>query len=95
MNQAMHALLNGTAFTVYDADDRKKQPTPILVRNMTMDEVQNLVPNQWYEFVGGGFGRNAFDIRRVRMSSVKLRGRGVLRGVDSIKFKYGAIGPRK
>lgn len=82
------AVLEGNAFNAYEPGDRKKKPTPVLVRHMTNDEVKNLVQGAWYEFTNGNnveFQR----LYRVRVSSIKLRGRGNLRGVESIKMKFG------
>lgn len=87
--EAMHSMLSGTMFEAYDASDRKKNPTPIPVRQLTEEEVRNLTQGGWYEFVNGGFNKNAFTIRRVRVSSVNYRGRGKDRHIEFVKMKYG------
>jgi len=81
--KAITAVLEGNAFTAYESTDRKKNPTPILVRHMTEDEVKNLMQWGWYEFIDGP------KIRRFKVSSIKYRGRGAERHIETIKFKFG------
>jgi hypothetical protein len=90
-----HAILCREAFNAVETGDRKKTKTPVLVRYMYLHEVLNLVKGGWYEYaiqpktLAMGLPTPPMTIHRVRVSSIVLRGRGSLRGIDSIKFKYG------
>lgn len=77
------AILANTAFYTYEPNDRKKCPTPILVRFMTLSEVHALVAGQTYEFMRS----NDEKIGNIRITSIKRWRREPER--LEIRVKYG------